>query len=81
MGMVIPTISVWVGELVPASFRGRMTSYITLFSYTGQFLSPVILSPIDTSLGLSTLFLSIGMTCAVLLILGLILLRSGGEAP
>jgi ACDE family multidrug resistance protein len=76
MGMVIPTISVWVGELVPASFRGRMTSYITLFSYTGQFLSPIILSPIESSLGLSMLFLVIGATCVFLLILFLGLLRA-----
>jgi ACDE family multidrug resistance protein len=75
MGMVIPTISVWVGELVPASFRGRMTSYISLFSYTGQFLSPIILSPMETALGLTTLFLVIGTTCVFLLVLFLILLR------
>jgi len=76
MGMVIPSISVWVGELVPASFRGRMTSYITLFSYTGQFLSPVILSPVDSWLGLSTLFLAIGITCAFILVSLLAFLRS-----
>jgi MFS family permease len=75
MGMVIPSISVWVGELVPASFRGRMTSYITLFSYTGQFLSPVILSPLETFLGLTTLFLVTGGTCVFLLALFLILWR------
>ena len=74
-GMVIPTTSVWVGELVPPSFRGRMTSYITLFSYTGQFLSPIILSPIDSSLGLNTMFLVIGITCLFLLVLFLGLFR------
>jgi ACDE family multidrug resistance protein len=76
MGTIIPTISVWVGELVPASFRGRMTSYITLFSYTGQFLSPIILSPIESSLGLNNLFLVIGMACVFLLILSVVLLRN-----
>ena len=75
MGMVIPTTSVWVGELVPAAFRGRMTSYITLFSYTGQFLSPIILSPIESSIGLNNLFLVIGISCAIFLLLSLILLR------
>ena len=75
MGLTMPTVSLWVGELVPASFRGRMTSYITSFSYTGQFLSPIILSPIDSSLGLNTLFLAIGLTCAVFFILFLVLVR------
>ena len=75
MGMVMPTVLVWVGELSPASFRGRMTSYITTFSYTGQFLSPIILSPIASSLGLHAPFLAIGATCALLFILFLVLLR------
>jgi ACDE family multidrug resistance protein len=79
MGTVIPTIPVWVGELVPAAFRGRMTSYITMFSYTGQFLSPIILSPIESSLGLNTLFLVIGLTCIFLLALSLVLLRKPSE--
>jgi len=75
MGMVMPAVLVWVGELVPASFRGRMTSYITTFSYTGQFLSPIILNPIASSLGLYAPFLAIGATCALLFILFLVLLR------
>jgi ACDE family multidrug resistance protein len=75
MGMVMPSVLVWVGELVPSSFRGRMTSYITTFSYTGQFLSPIILSPIASSLGLDAPFLAVGATCALLLILFLALLR------
>ena len=75
MGMVMPAVLVWVGELVPASFRGRMTSYITTFSYTGQFLSPIILNPIASSLGLYAPFLAVGATCALLFILFLVLLR------
>jgi ACDE family multidrug resistance protein len=75
MGMVIPTISVWVGELVPASFRGRMTSYITMFSYTGQFLSPIILSPVESTFGLNSLFLATGITCVILLLSVLTFLR------
>ncbi len=75
VGVVIPTASVWVGELVPAAFRGRMTSYISLFSYTGQFLSPIILSPIESSIGLNSLFLVIGISCAIFLLLALIFLR------
>ena len=75
MGMVMPAVLVWVGELVPASFRGRMTSYITTFSYTGQFLSPIILNPIASSLGLYAPFLAIGATCALFFILFLVLLR------
>ena len=45
-----------MGELVPASFRGRITSYLATFGYIGQFLSPIILSPVASSLGLNAFF-------------------------
>ncbi|UCF56082.1 MAG: MFS transporter, partial [Deltaproteobacteria bacterium] len=36
-GMVLPTLMVWVGALVPISFRGRISSYLATFGYVGQF--------------------------------------------
>ena len=74
-GMLIPTATLWVGELVPASFRGRITSYQITFGLVGQFLSPIILNPLASSLGLSAVFLMIGVTCALLLALFLMLIR------
>jgi len=74
-GTILPAVSVWVGELVPASFHGRMTSYITTFIFIGQFLSPVILSPIASALGINGLFMVLGATCAFLFILLLAFLR------
>jgi ACDE family multidrug resistance protein len=75
MGMSMPAVPVWVGELVPASFRGRMTAYIATFSYIGQFLSPIILSPVESSLGLNYVFLVVAALCAVIFLLFLTLLR------
>ncbi len=75
LGMTMPTVPVWVGELVPASFRGRMTSYIATFSFVGQFLSPLILSPVESSLGLNAVFLVVGVACTLLFLLFLFLLR------
>lgn len=75
MGMIMPAVQVWVGELVPASFRGRITAYIATFTYTGQFLSPIILNPVASSLGLKAVFLVTGCFCALLFLLFLVLLR------
>jgi len=74
-GMMMPTVALWTGELVPASFRGRITSYLGTFGLVGQFLSPIILSPLASSLGLNAVFLVIGVTCALLLALFLMLFR------
>jgi ACDE family multidrug resistance protein len=74
-GMVMPAIQLWAGELVPASFRGRITSYLGTFGLVGQFLSPIILSPLESSFGLNAVFLIVGITCAVLLVFFLTLFR------
>ena len=74
-GMVMPAVPVWAGELVPVSFRGRITSYIATFTYTGQFLSPIIMNPVASSLGLNAVFLVAGGLCALLFLLFLVLLR------
>jgi ACDE family multidrug resistance protein len=75
LGLTMPTVPVWVGELVPASFRGRMTSYIATFSFIGQFVSPIILSPVESTLGLNAVFLVLGAACTLLFLLFLFLLR------
>jgi ACDE family multidrug resistance protein len=77
-GMVMPTVQLWAGELVPASFRGRITSYLGSFGLGGQFLSPIILSPLESSLGLNAVFLIIGVTCALVLVSFLVLVRQQG---
>jgi len=68
-GILMPAVQLWAGEMVPASFRGRITSYLGTFGLVGQFLSPIILSRMESSLGLNPVFLVVGITCAVLLVL------------
>jgi MFS family permease len=74
-GMLTPTTQLWVGELVPASFRGRITSYLGSFGLLGQFLSPIILNPLASSFGLDNVFLGIAVTCGMLLLLFSVLFR------
>ncbi len=80
MGAMMPTAVVWTGESVPASFRGRITSYLATFGYVGQFLSPVILSPIASLFGLNTVFIIIAGISALLFFGFVIFLREKGKS-
>jgi len=80
MGAIMPTTVVWTGESVPALFRGRLTSYLATFGYVGQFLSPVILSPIASLFGLSTVFIIIAGISTLLFIGLLFFLREKVKA-
>jgi len=74
-GVVGPAISVWVGELVPTSYRGRITSYLTTLRYVGQFSSPILFSPVFSLLGYTGVFLVAGGICAFVFLLFLVFLR------
>ena len=69
LGMVFPTVMVWVGEIVPVSFRGRIISYLGTFGFIGQFLAPVIFAPVVLLSGLNGVFLVAGGLCALLFLL------------
>jgi MFS family permease len=69
LGIVMPTVPLWVGDLSPPAFRGRLTSYVSTFSFTGQFLSPIFLSPIESAFGMSYVFLVAGAAAIVLFVI------------
>ena len=75
LGMVMPASMVWVGESVPVSFRGRISSYLGTFGFVGQFFSPIIFRPVVLSLGINSVFLAAGVGCAFLFFLSLIFMR------
>jgi MFS family permease len=56
-GLVLPTVMVWIGEVVPPSFRGRFSSYLGTFGFIGQFLSPILFAPVFMLVGLKGVFL------------------------
>ena len=56
-GLNMPTVMVWIGDVVPASFRGRFSSYLGTFGFIGQFLSPIIFAPVLILVGLKGVFL------------------------
>lgn len=73
-GLILPTVMVWIGDIVPSSFRGRFSSYLGTFGFIGQFLAPIIFAPIFIMAGLKGVFVAgagIGITWFVLCLLGL----------
>jgi MFS family permease len=57
-GLILPTVMVWIGAVVPPSFRGRFSSYLGTFGFVGQFLSPIVFAPILILLGFQGVFLT-----------------------
>jgi MFS family permease len=56
-GLIMPTVMVWVGVVVPPSFRGRFSSYLGTFGFIGQFLSPILFAPVFMLVGLKGVFM------------------------
>jgi MFS family permease len=57
-GLIMPTVMVWVGAVVPPSFRGRFSSYLGTFGFIGQFLSPIVFAPVFMQWGFKGVFLT-----------------------
>ncbi len=73
-GLILPTVMVWIGDVVPPSFRGRFSSYLGTFGFIGQFLSPIFFAPVFLLVDLKGVFLigaGIGAIWFLLLLFGL----------
>jgi MFS transporter, ACDE family, multidrug resistance protein len=69
-GLMMPTVMVWIGAVVPPSFRGRFSSYLGTFGFIGQFLSPILFAPVFMQLGFKGVFVTgagVGVVWLVLL--------------
>jgi MFS family permease len=58
MAFIIPTCMLWIGDLVPASFRGRFTSYLLMTAFVAQFAAPILFAPVASGFGLRAVFLT-----------------------
>ena len=73
-GLIMPTVMVWIGAVVPQAFRGRFSSYLGTFGFIGQFLSPILFAPVLMLVGLKGVFLvgaGIGAAWFLMLLFGL----------
>ena len=78
-GLILPTVMVWIGNIVPLSFRGRFSSYLGTFGFIGQFLSPILFAPVFILVGLRGVFLvGAGIGAAWFLLLSFF--KLGGES-
>ena len=57
-GLIMPTVMVWIGDAVPANYRGRFSSYLGTFGFMGQFLSPILFAPVLILGGLKGVFMT-----------------------
>jgi len=71
-GLIMPTVMVWIGDAVPASYRGRFSSYLGTFGFMGQFLSPILFAPVLILAGLKGVFMTGTAIGAVWLVLVLL---------
>jgi ACDE family multidrug resistance protein len=72
-GLMMPSAMVWLGSVVPPSFRGRLGSYLGTLGFIGQFLSPILFAPVLALLGLKGVFrvgAGIGAAWFLLLLFG-----------
>lgn len=59
-GLVFPTVLLWIEELAPVDRKGQYSSYVAMFGYIGQFLSPVVLGPVSGAAGVHAVFAAAG---------------------
>ena len=71
-GLIMPTVMVWIGDAVPASYRGRFSSYLGTSGFMGQFLAPILFAPVLTLGGLRGVFVTGSAVGAVWLALVLL---------
>lgn len=60
MGLYMPTLSLWLMAIAPASLRGRLMGGMTTALFLGQFLSPVMSQPLSHAIGLGPSFAVVG---------------------
>jgi len=74
-GLIMPTFPVWAGEIVPASFHGRIISYLSTIAHLGCFSSPILFGPVSSMLGFNGVYLVAGIICVLVFLLSLALMR------
>ncbi len=67
-GLTFPAAIAWAGEIGPENLRGSITSYSTSFIYLGLFLTPIVLTPIESAFGLRAIFETTGIINLALLL-------------
>ncbi|MEV6655075.1 MFS transporter [Streptomyces sp. NPDC051219] len=68
MGIVMPAVTVLIGDTAPPALRGQATALSGTASFAGQFVSPLMLGPLVDSTSVKTGFLACAGLATVLLL-------------
>jgi MFS family permease len=80
MGILMPAVTVLIGDSAPPSLRGQATALSGTASFAGQFASPLVLGPVIDSTSVQTGYLASGGVAALMLLL-LLIARIKDPAP
>jgi MFS transporter, ACDE family, multidrug resistance protein len=69
MGLVVPTLTVQVGEQSPAEVRGQATALLASVTFAGQVVAPLVLGPVHAATSVRGAFLTAATLAAVTLAL------------
>lgn len=69
-GMTFPAGNHWLLQLAPVAYRGRVMGGFASVFFTGQFLSPLLVAPLESLLGLTGAFqVAAGVALLLMLLL------------
>lgn len=60
LGLLMPTLNVWLVARAPVAFRGRAFGLLTTAVFFGQFISPFVTEPISAQVGMGNSFIVVG---------------------
>ncbi|WP_428965144.1 MFS transporter [Micromonospora fluostatini] len=76
MGLAVPALTLMVGEQVPPHQRGQATAVLATATFTGQFVSPLVLGPVQGATSIPTTFAVCAALAGVVLVGLLVMYRS-----
>jgi len=76
VGILIPNGNLWIISLVPAHVRGKYVGFLTTATFLGMFFSPIIIQPIQNTVGINSSFIVLGISLAVFSMLNFIVRRT-----
>ena len=65
VGLLIPNANLWMITLVPIHVRGKYIGFLTTATFSGMFLSPLIIQPVQKWVSIDTSFLVLGIGLAL----------------
>jgi len=69
LGLMYPTLNIWVLSLSPVSMRGRLMGGLTTAIFLGQFLTPIAVQPLVDQSSLGESFRTVGIIALIIYVI------------